>query len=293
MKRNKRVTPIHVPKPGSTTVKIVRRRTPRQTPPSSRNTPNHNNNSIIPSYDVTPTHNSAINNNNNALNNNNPHYVTDHSSSFIAVLPQIISSYLQLAINIAIITAIAILLVQFWFVLQHDIDLRAEQYAISINEENKMCAKDYVLNRCDERVPAMEGQCAEWDKCRQRNPTDLARAQISAETIADTINHLIEPISYKTMVFFFSLFTISMLVPNLGLRFGIAKPALPAPPSAPILQHTPQPYFQPILHTPSNSQSSSLSLMDTSSHNNTPLRTPPLPVYDSPYKAYNSGYKRF
>jgi len=96
----------------------------------------------------------------------------------------------------------------------------------------------------------------------------VPRARISAETIADTINHLIEPISYKTMVFFFALFSIFMLVTNIGLRFSTQKP----------MQHYPQPYYT---SAPAMALTPSNYLLDTTPH--TPVQ--PCNV-ESPYKPY-------
>jgi len=97
-----------IPKPGTTTVRVVRRAFSKHTPPKNIKHPNSSN-------EITP-------------HNNNNH--VDYKSSFLAVFPHIMSSYLQLVLNILIISAIGFLLYKFWFVLQHDIDLRAEQYAI-------------------------------------------------------------------------------------------------------------------------------------------------------------------
>jgi hypothetical protein len=70
-----------------------------------------------------------------------------------------------------------------------------------------VCSKEYLENRCapNTRVPAMEKACVAWEKCMNRDPTVVGRARVSAETFAEIINSFIEPISYKTMVFSFSI----------------------------------------------------------------------------------------
>lgn len=55
--------------------------------------------------------------------------------------------------------------------------LLPRSYYLEIISENNACTKHYVDNKCEphSRVPAMQVQCTEWEKCMQRNPTDIAR----------------------------------------------------------------------------------------------------------------------
>lgn len=77
-----------------------------------------------------------------------------------------------------------------------------EEYSAEILQEISQCSRDYIENRCapDMRVPAMEMRCIAWEKCMNRDPSQVGRARVSAETFAEIINSFIEPISYKTMV---------------------------------------------------------------------------------------------
>lgn len=63
------------------------------------------------------------------------------------------------------------------------------------------CRQQYSANRCEPglRVPAIEAACVTWEECMRRNPTQVSRAKLTAETFAEIINSFIEPISYKTM----------------------------------------------------------------------------------------------
>lgn len=69
--------------------------------------------------------------------------------------------------------------------------------------EIQQCSRQYIENRCSPelRVPAMEKACSTWEACMKRDPSTLGRAKLSAETFAEVINSLIDPISYKTMMF--------------------------------------------------------------------------------------------
>lgn len=48
---------------------------------------------------------------------------------------------------------------------------------LEILSENNACTKHYMDNKCDPstRVPAMQNQCIEWEKCLQRDPLAVAR----------------------------------------------------------------------------------------------------------------------
>lgn len=74
---------------------------------------------------------------------------------------------------------------------------------LDIMSEIAHCSKQYVDNRCspDLRVPAMEKACMAWEACMKRDPSTIGRAKLSAETFAEVINSLVDPISYKTMFF--------------------------------------------------------------------------------------------
>lgn len=58
----------------------------------------------------------------------------------------------------------------------------------------------------------------------QQDPMVVARAKISAHTIAEILNSFIEPISYKTMIFFALIILTVVVGSNIG--FGIGKRAL-------------------------------------------------------------------
>ena len=53
-----------------------------------------------------------------------------------------------------------------------------------------------------DRIPAMEALCQEWEICMLRDPKEVGRLQVGAETLAEILNKLVDPLSYKTMVSF-------------------------------------------------------------------------------------------
>jgi len=63
-------------------------------------------------------------------------------------------------------------------------------------------------------VPAMERACLTWETCMKRDPSTTGRAKLSAEVFAEVVNSLIDPISYKTMMFILLGVLETMFVSN-------------------------------------------------------------------------------
>lgn len=91
---------------------------------------------------------------------------------------------------------------------KNNFPVQATSYKICFNlvdimSEISHCSKQYIENRCSPelRVPAMEKACMAWETCMKRDPSTTGRARLHAETFAEVINSLVDPISYKTMLF--------------------------------------------------------------------------------------------
>lgn len=128
-----------------------------------------------------------------------------HASVWVAThrdLPLIASQYLQLMFNLSLIMLLLYAVFCFYLTIRHDVDKKVSEFSSTILAEMSLCQRRYVENRCapDMRVPAMEATCGSWEKCMTRDPAQVGRARVSAETFAEIINSFIEPISYKTMV---------------------------------------------------------------------------------------------
>lgn len=138
-------------------------------------------------------------------------------------LPYIASGYLQLFFNISLLSILLYFLVSFIMTIQSDVNKKVEEYSAEILSEISICSKEYLENRCspDQRVPAMQMACQAWERCMERDPAQVGRARVSAETFAEIVNSLIEPISYKTMIFCLVLVFGSLFVSNFA--FGLLR----------------------------------------------------------------------
>ncbi|RPA97133.1 hypothetical protein L873DRAFT_1771818 [Choiromyces venosus 120613-1] len=140
-------------------------------------------------------------------------------------IPIIASQYLQLFFNLSMILLLMYAVFCFYLTVRRDVDQKVEEYSAEIVQEMSQCAKEYVENRCDPnmRVPAMEIRCTAWERCMNRDPSQIGRARVSAETFAEIINSFIEPISYKTMLFCTILFFGGLAVSNMAFGYFRAK----------------------------------------------------------------------
>jgi hypothetical protein len=156
-----------------------------------------------------------------------PHETSSfHASSTLSyhiLLPYIMSGYLQLFFNAFLICLILYLTLQFIKTVRRDVELKVEEYKTIILNEIAQCSKQYLENRChpNERVPAIDKACNSWYQCMNRDPTEISWTKISAETIAEIINGFVEPISYKTMIFFILLTFGLLFISNLA--FSLVK----------------------------------------------------------------------
>jgi hypothetical protein len=116
--------------------------------------------------------------------------------------PALITKYVQTFANAAILTFAFYVVYSVWSTIRADVDRASEDSAAEILAEMATCAKNYVDNRCggNNRLPALETVCSNWELCMNRDPNSIRRAQVSAHTFAQIINSFVEPISLKTMV---------------------------------------------------------------------------------------------
>lgn len=88
--------------------------------------------------------------------------------------------------------------------------------------EMALCSRQYHDNRChpDQRVPAMEKVCMEWETCMSRDPSTTSRARLHAETIAEILNGFFGAISTKTYIFMIGGTVLVLVLFNAAFYFG-------------------------------------------------------------------------
>lgn len=143
-------------------------------------------------------------------------------------LPSLIMSYTQVLFNSIIISFVLYFSIQFALTIKGDVQTKVAMEINRINAEIAHCQRQYQENRChpDHRVPAMEAACTAWQTCIDGGPNSvgsLSTAKLAAETFADIINGLIEPISYKTLFFILSSLFGTIFLSNYALNMAKSR----------------------------------------------------------------------
>ncbi|KAF9145785.1 hypothetical protein BGX30_006841 [Mortierella sp. GBA39] len=115
-------------------------------------------------------------------------------------LPYILSGYVQVAMNSVFVGMVVYIIYNFIATIQSDLSIRAEG---ALRKEQQLiddCNRIYHLNKCDQPVDLLIGQCQELDDCRNR-PLRIERSALAAQTFAHIFNSFVHTISYKTMGF--------------------------------------------------------------------------------------------
>jgi Di-sulfide bridge nucleocytoplasmic transport domain len=84
--------------------------------------------------------------------------------------------------------------------VQQDVEKRILEYSLGNLEEITACALQHSNNLCTKPVPAMVEQCLCWETCMNCDRLTVGHAKVAAEFIAEVVNQLVEPISFKTWV---------------------------------------------------------------------------------------------
>lgn len=137
------------------------------------------------------------------------------------------TSYLQIFLNL--LTALICFSFVMIFMRAIKADLRSEWQTTKLElvHESLQCRIHYNANKCERatRVPALEKQCDDWEKCMGRNNELFfrARSAISARLIGDTLNSFIEPLGWKTLGVVLAGLAIWCFSSNFILGFARAK----------------------------------------------------------------------
>lgn len=171
----------------------------------------YNNNSNSNSHQPQQQNNIAVVTNNYPSSKYEPMYLRHQDISYTII------TYLQMTFNIIITVTVLYIFTKIILVIKQDFKLKAQEQVDLIHKEKLACTNHYVINHCgqENQVPAIEGMCAEWLSCMQKDVV-VAQAKVSAEAIAEIINSFVEPISYKALAFFTMLILGSLLFSNLA-----------------------------------------------------------------------------
>lgn len=149
-------------------------------------------------------------------------------SSIISVLrdpqmPHLLIGYVQLLFNMSLAFILLYIIGGFIHTVRSDISAKTTVHRQRLALEIEACQKAYMENKCmpSMRVPALEQKCREWEACMSRNMKDVGGGRVLAETVADIVNGLLEPIAIKSLVFIAIALFGSVFLSNYA--FGLAR----------------------------------------------------------------------
>ncbi|GEQ68363.1 hypothetical protein JCM33374_g2031 [Metschnikowia sp. JCM 33374] len=117
--------------------------------------------------------------------------------------PYVLSSYLQLVINMVLSGYAVHIVISMIQAIRQDVAYKLSHEANNLLVEIASCERSYHENHCSPEtiVPALEKMCAHWEKCMNQDPFSIGnRSSVSAHTIGMVLNSLIEPLSFKVLL---------------------------------------------------------------------------------------------
>lgn len=135
-------------------------------------------------------------------------------------VPYVLLLYLQLLCNIILVSVVIYLIYVLIVNIRADVRHKIDMYTSDAIREITRCSRDFYRNKCSTdgnvRAPALEQVCTKWEKCMNRDPQQIGRSKITAETFADIVNGFFKPISWKSLFMFSTLLFGSFFVTNVA-----------------------------------------------------------------------------
>ncbi|KFH65607.1 hypothetical protein MVEG_09083 [Podila verticillata NRRL 6337] len=132
-------------------------------------------------------------------------------------LPYILSGYVQVFMNTAIVGFLLYIIFNFITTIQSDVSAKMENMVISEKAKIAKCASDYASTNCATPILRTVVLCEELMLCMNRSEPRIGRASVFAETIAQIVNAFVHTISYKTMLFVIVLVLGGLYMTNQAL----------------------------------------------------------------------------
>jgi hypothetical protein len=117
-------------------------------------------------------------------------------------LPLIMMQYVLLFFWMSFVFSAVWIMYNCYQTVTQDVEFKVQESSSKVSDQMTECSKQYLQNRCapDIRVPAIEHQCQEWERCMNQDPKKIGRARVSAVTFAEIINSFVNGLGFKTLV---------------------------------------------------------------------------------------------
>jgi hypothetical protein len=136
-------------------------------------------------------------------------------------VPSMLINYLQALSNLVLFLFVAYLVWSMWSGIVKDVNKGVAQGVIDATHIINDCKAQFDQMNCNNPVRSAIEICNDLARCKEQDPTHVARGQVSARTFAMILNDFAEHISWKAMFFYLAAFVIFLVCNNLtwnGLR---------------------------------------------------------------------------
>lgn len=119
----------------------------------------------------------------------------------LSSLNLLLSSYLSLALNLFLLLLFVTSVLKFAFAVKNDIHMKSLKKIKEGQMDVEECRRQYVLNKCnpEDRVPALEQQCAEWERCMNRDPFRIEVTSVIFRVVSDSLEQLFSGFSMRSL----------------------------------------------------------------------------------------------
>ncbi|KAK4454731.1 hypothetical protein QBC34DRAFT_392464 [Podospora aff. communis PSN243] len=169
--------------------------------------------------------------------------VSDHPSA-----PAILSKWLQLGVNLVLMSLVIIGMVYMFLQVRADLVSETEKARSDLVYKMSLCRDNFLKNGCApkaNRAPALEIPCNEWETCMNQDPQSVMKVQLTVRNIGNVLNEFTDVMSFKTWGFLLSMILVAIIGTN--ICFGsLRESTLPHP----VQPQSSQPAAPPMLGAP-------------------------------------------
>lgn len=117
--------------------------------------------------------------------------------------PYVLSTYLQILMNSVIASYLIYQGYLFLKVIKQDVSISVDNRMLDAEYKIEDCKYNYEINKCKiQRLPALERQCAEWEKCMRKKAYMLINySELIVSIVGSLINNFIESFGFKSFGF--------------------------------------------------------------------------------------------
>ncbi len=143
----------------------------------------------------------------------------------LSVIPAVVLTYLQLALNLLMVILILNTTLRFSRILSSDLDKHINVQENRLLASVVECTREYLRNRCagGDLPPALEKGCDAWRTCMEQDTRNIMKSKETAVVLAEILNNFFGSLSDRTIYCSGGLLVGSVLLANMTLSWSRRK----------------------------------------------------------------------